>query len=124
MTLDDLKAATGPWYLCTPYSLYPNGHEAAWRDACALAARLMRAGVNVFSPIAHSHPIAAAGRLDALSHEFWLKQDLAHIKVAPGALVACMPSWGESKGITWEMEQFERLGKPVYLLEPVTLEIA
>ena len=124
MTLDDLKGAKGPWYLMTPYTKYPAGTEAAWRDACVLTAKLMRAGVNVFSPIAHSHPVAQAGRLDALSHEFWLMQDMAHIEVAPGGIVACMPSWGESKGITWEMERFADLGKPIYLLEPTTMEIA
>ena len=122
--LNELKQAKGPWYLCTPYSLYPQGHEAAWLEACRIAARLMRAGVNVFSPIAHSHPIAMHGNLDHLSHDLWLKQDLAHIEVAPGCIVACMPSWGESKGVAWEMERFSALGKPVYLLEPVTLEIA
>jgi hypothetical protein len=48
VTLDDLKDKKGFFYLATPYSLYPQGHEAAWRDACALSARLIRAGLTVF----------------------------------------------------------------------------
>jgi hypothetical protein len=35
-----------------------------------------------------------------------------------------MPSWGESKGVAWERERFADLGKPVYLIEPQTMEIA
>ena len=44
------------WYLASPYSKYPEGTQAAFEMACWQAGLLIRAGVPVFSPIAHSHP--------------------------------------------------------------------
>lgn len=53
----DLSGA-GLVYLATPYSKYPRGIEAAFVDASRLAACLVRLGISVYSPIAHTHPIA------------------------------------------------------------------
>ena len=49
-------------YLASPYS-HPDAvvREQRFRDVCLAAARLIRAGQIVFSPIAHSHPIASGG---------------------------------------------------------------
>ena len=43
-------------YLATPYSKYPAGLQQAFVDAAKLAALLLRSGMNVYSPIAHTHP--------------------------------------------------------------------
>ncbi|MCP4786572.1 MAG: DUF1937 family protein [Fuerstiella sp.] len=46
-------------YLASPYSHSDaNIREKRFRDVCRTAARLMRNGDVVFSPIAHGHPIA------------------------------------------------------------------
>ena len=48
-------------YLATPYSKFPGGIQAAFIDAACIAARLLRAGVKVYSPITHTHPIGRVG---------------------------------------------------------------
>ena len=63
------------WYLATPYNKYPYGMDAAFHLACENAALLIRHRVHVFSPIAHSHPIAMAGGLDPVDYEIWMEQD-------------------------------------------------
>lgn len=110
-------------YLATPYSRYPDGLEAAFRDAAKLAARLLELGVRVYSPICHTHPIAIHGELDPLDHSIWLPFDEAMMEACDAIVVAMMPSWKQSKGIKYEIDYFTLEGKPVFYLEPGTLEI-
>lgn len=108
-------------YLATPYSRYPGGIDIAFRDAARLAARLLRAGVKVYSPICHTHPIAIHGNLDPLDHAIWMPFDEAMMRVCDMLIVAHMPSWETSKGIAMEVEHFEKAGKRIFDLDPVTL---
>lgn len=115
---------TGFWYLATPYSKYRAGTEAAYRDACALAAHLFRAGVQVYSPIAHTHAIAEIGGL-AGHFERWAAFDEAMIRASDGLIVAAtMDGWRESAGIAAEIAICERLRKPVHYYTGATLNIA
>src|ERR1700733_5959030 len=91
-------------YLATPYSKYPDGIEAAYRDACALSARLLHLGIKVFSPIAHSHGIAVHGKIDPLDHNIWLPFDESVMQASHALLVAKMRSWELSYGIDKEIE--------------------
>ena len=52
------------WYLATPYSKFPGGLDLAAKAASLCAGILIAERVWVFSPIAHSHPIAMASALD------------------------------------------------------------
>jgi hypothetical protein len=90
---------------------------------CGLAGRLLIAGVKVYSPIAHTHPIAECAGLDPLDHDLWLAADEPFMHVAQAILVAEMDGWQVSKGIAYEMERFQKLGKPFYFIDPNTLEI-
>jgi Domain of unknown function (DUF1937) len=108
-------------YLATPYSRYPGGIEAAFMDAACLAARLLRIGVKVYSPICHTHPIAMCGNIDPLDHAIWMPFDEAMMRVCDMLIVAHMPSWETSKGIAMEVEHFEKAGKRIFDLDPVTL---
>lgn len=121
-TLSDV-AAFNLVYLGTPYSKYPGGLEAAFRDAAMLTAKLLRLGIKVYSPIAHTHPIAVYGNLDPLDHSIWLPFDQAIMDKADAMLVAKMAGWNESKGIAHEIGVFGQAGKPVYYLEVDTLEV-
>lgn len=104
-------------YLATPYSKYPL--EQAFEDAAALAAVLVRAGVKVYSPIAHTHPIAVHGGLRfPLDHAFWMSFDETMMVKADILVVAQMTGWEESKGIAIEIAAFERAKKPVFLFDP------
>lgn len=115
--LETLKPTPGWWYLGSPYSKHPLGIEAAYREICAIAARIMRHGVPVFSPIAHSHSVSVHGLIDPLDHEFWLPADAPFMQSAYGLLVAKMESWEESFGLRHEIEEFAKQGKPIFYLE-------
>jgi hypothetical protein len=112
---------TGLAYLATPYSKYPAGIERAFEDAARLAARLMLAGVKVYSPIAHTHPLAVYGKVDPLDHSIWMPFDEAMMAVADVLMIAEMEGWQESKGIAHEIEFFERAGQAIFQLDPETL---
>ena len=108
------------WYLATPYTAYADGTlEEAFDLACVAAAELIEQGLPVFSPIAHSHPIALLGDLDPTSHALWLVQDEYFIQVAEGIIVLKAAGWQNSKGIFHEIQRFAELKKPLFYWNPV-----
>lgn len=123
MNLSDLKKYD-LIYLGTPYSKYPGGIEVAFVDACKLTARLIERGLRLYSPIAHSHPIAIHGGIDPLDHKIWLPFDAAMMAKADAMIVAMMTGWEESHGITVEIVNFAHAGKPIYILHPEDLSFA
>lgn len=104
------------YYLATPYTDFDQGHEQAFIAACRAAAVLMKQGMFVYSPIAHSHPIAVHGGLDPIDHKFWLNQDKAMLEDCVALLVVMMPGWRESRGIRAEIEYAEEMEKPICFL--------
>jgi hypothetical protein len=116
---------TAFYYLASPYSRFPDGPEAAFREVCRAAACLIRAGVRLYSPIAHTHPIATHGGIDPLDHSIWLPVDKPFMDAAAGLIVCKMPSWTASVGMAHEIEAFTEAGKPIVYMEwPVTDEVA
>lgn len=113
----------GFWYLATPYSRYPAGLEIAFRHACTAAGELLKHGVHVYSPIAHTHPIAVNGGLDPFSHDIFIPLDEHFMRAARGLLVLRMPGWDQSKGIDIEIEHFRRAQKPIHHLAWPVMEI-
>jgi len=103
---------TGFYYLATPYSKHPRGTEAAFQEAIAAAVTCIRAGVMVYSPIVHTHPIAVAGELPG-HFEQWAAFDKAMIAASEGIIVVQMDGWQQSSGIAAEIEMAAALGKPV-----------
>lgn len=110
-------------YLATPYSKYPAGIDAAFRDAAALAAKLLINGVKVYSPIAHTHPLAIYGGLDPLDHAILMPFDEAMMAASSALLVAQMQGWRDSKGIAHEIEFFRDQGNPIFYLDTVTMNV-
>lgn len=117
-SLPAAKAITGYWYVATPYTLFDGGIELAFEAACRVTAALIRLGVPVFSPIAHSHPIAVHGGIDPRDHNIWLPADAPLMAAAHGLIVAALPRWQESRGVAHEIAAFEAAGKPVVLFYP------
>lgn len=117
----ELRETPGFWYLGSPYSKYPLGHERAARVIEQIAGELMKLGVRLFCPIAHSHAIAVASGIDPFCHKTWMDQDLAFTPAAVGLIVAKMQSWEISTGLTQEQREFVDAQKPVYYLDPVVL---
>lgn len=110
-------------YLATPYTKYPLGIDAAFEASCAVTAALITLGVKVYSPIAHTHPVAVHGGLDPLDYKIWLPFNNAIIAKSDAILVAKLPTWEKSYGIGHEIELFLAAGKPVYYLDPVTMAV-
>jgi len=104
-------------YLCSPYS-HPEAFvmEQRYQEVCKIAGELMASGDVVFSPIAHSHSIAAQSDLPG-SWEFWEQQDRAFLAASSKLVVAMMPGWAESKGVTAEIAIAKELGIPVEYME-------
>lgn len=103
-------------YLATPYTKFPGGIHIAFVEASRFAAKLMEAGISVYSPIAHTHPLAIYGNVDPLNHNIWLPFDEAMMNVSDALLVAQMPTWEISKGIQMEIDHFEDAKKDIHYL--------
>ncbi|MCC7253837.1 DUF1937 family protein [Hyphomicrobium sp.] len=113
----------GIFYMASPYSKYAAGIWPAYREAARIAGRLVDAGLNIFSPIVHSHPLAAYGDIDPLNHALWMKADAPFCAMAGGLLVVQMDGWHESKGVLAEIEIFRAADKPIFYVCPQTLAI-
>jgi hypothetical protein len=107
------------WYLASPYSKYPDGLEAAFVEVAKQAALLIRHKIPVYSPIAHTHPIAIHGGMDPLDHSIWLPADLPLMRSAYRGLIVCkMATWDQSDGIGEEIKEFGALKRRIIYMEP------
>ena len=119
-----LRLARGYWYLASPYSKWAEGIDDAAHVIAKVAGKLIRQGLPVFSPIAHSHTVARAAAIDPYSHEIWLAADKPIFEGAAGMIVAALPGWRESFGIGEEVKWCREHDKPVWLLDVETLTLA
>lgn len=110
-------------YLASPYSQYRKNRlgepdlDAAFESVTIAAALLVEAGVPVYCPITHSHPIAELGGLDPLDYEIWKKLDAPLVNAASGCLVLMLDGWQESVGVQHEISEFRKAGKPILYLD-------
>lgn len=100
-------------YLASPYS-HPeiDVRVKRYHAVCRAAAELIKQGVLVFSPIAHSHPIAVRFNLDG-SFETWRDMSLEMLRRCDRLILLKLPGWEESKGMAAEIEEAKRLGMPI-----------
>lgn len=105
------------WFLATPYSRFPDGIEAAFNLAVEARGLLLKAGVPVFSPIIHSHPVAVRCGIDPLDHSIWLPSEAPILRSAIGLIMLRAESWGISYGMNHEKKTFEAAGKPVIWMD-------
>jgi hypothetical protein len=111
-------------YLASPYSHADTEvREDRYRSVCRVAAKLMLEGTIVFSPIAHTHPIAKYGDLDALDADFYLKFDKEFIEHSEVVYILQLDGWKESYGVNWEINFAREKGIPVGYMNPETLEV-
>lgn len=104
-------------YLASPYSHADEAvREARFRAVCRHAAHMMRAGRFVFSPIAHTHPIAAFGLPGDWA--YWEQYDRAMLARCSELIVLMLDGWRESKGVQAEIGIAASLGKPVSYATP------
>lgn len=108
-------------YLASPYTNYPDSIEIAFRDVSRIAGKLLLAGIHVYSPIAHCHPLAIHGEIDALDRDFWLQYQEIMMARCDVLIVAEMRSWQESIGIQHEIAFFARAKRTIFQLNPVSM---
>lgn len=111
-------------YLASPYSLHRGGPEMAWAEASKLGGDLVVEGVNVFSPIAHSHSLCENNSdLDPYDHDQWMEQDEFFLGVCDALVVATFAGWENSYGIAQEVQYFMDNEKPIHYLDPIRMEL-
>jgi len=105
-------------YLACPYTHPdPEVREARFRAANQAAAVLVGAGVHVFSPISHTHPILLAGELPH-GWEYWEEYDRAVLSTCLALVVLQLEGWDCSTGVRAEVAIAEQLGLPYYFVAP------
>ncbi len=108
-------------YLASPYShSNPAIRRRRFKAACRAAAVLLKQGIDVYSPIAHSTPIAACG-LDDMDHAFWMRVDRPYLQWCSMVMVLMIDGWRESRGVAMEIELSRKAGKPVCFVSPADL---
>jgi hypothetical protein len=80
----------------------------------------MAKGFIVFSPISHSHPIAALCELP-LGWDYWEKFDSSYLGVSNKLVVLMLDGWQTSTGVTAEILLAKELGIEIEFLEPEKL---
>lgn len=104
-------------YLASPYSHPdPAVREFRFREACRAAARFMRVGSAVFSPIAHGHCICTYGL--PTDWRFWEPFDRFQLEHCDEVFVLTLDGWRESVGVQAEIRIAGECGKPVRYVAP------
>ena len=121
MTVDKFRGMR--IYVASQYS-HPDlkVREGRFRAVCMAAGRLLKAGHLVYSPIAHTHPIAMVCNLPT-AWAFWKRLDKAAIEQHDVVAVLELPGWGDSHGIEAEVAYAQKQGKYIIFLEPTDAEI-
>lgn len=105
------------WYLASPYSKYEGGQQKAHDDVIKIMAQLVKNGLNIFCPIAHTHALGLEMG-NALDSTFWTEFDNTFLELCDGVIVAKMPGWDQSTGVAQEIAEAEKTGKQIVYLDP------
>ena len=101
---DDItnKESKGLIYLASPYTSESSGMmEFRFNEVCRVVAALMRSGIHIFSPIAHTHPIAQYGL--PKDWVFWKKHNEIILGFSVALWVLKLPGWDKSIGVKEEI---------------------
>lgn len=110
-------------YLASPYtSPDPRVRERRCRDVQYACARLLNAGHHVYSPIAHWHPIDVVYDLPK-DQEFYRAMERKLIRYFDELWVLALDGWHISVGIEHEVLLAREYGKPIRVLDPVSLVV-
>lgn len=104
------------FYLATPYSHEdPVVRGARFHMACDVTGFLMAHGLHVFSPIAHTHPIACRCDLPK-GFDFWEKYDRCILSRCTDLLLLKADGWRESRGVQAERRIALELGLRIHFV--------
>ena len=101
-------------YLASPYT-HPSSQmkQKRFEIVCSVASLMIKRGMMMFSPIAHSHPICQYGIDLSGEWEFWEKYDKSMLRKCTRMIVLMLEGWKESRGIAAETEYAKSLGMPI-----------
>jgi len=110
-------------YLASPYS----HHDYVWRASRAgktqdALVRLTAMGFVVFSPVALSALLVGWGSRP-WDDPWWYEWSMAFLRKADEVWVLMLDDWQESVGVQAEIDEAQRVGKPVRYLDPETSEV-
>jgi hypothetical protein len=119
-----IRSLGGIVYLASPYT-HKDAAVREWRAvaACKAAAALMRQGLVVFSPVAHSHHVAKFGGVAPCDLDFWMHQDLPMVGKCSAIIVLDLPGWQDSKGVNRECLNATANGMGAWHLDPALVPI-
>jgi len=121
--LNRLRKCSSYWFLGSPYTKYPGGHEKACADVAKMAAGLIREGIPIFCPVTHSHPIAYLGGIDPVDGKLWQVVNMPFAKTAHGLIVAMLEGFDISLGLAWEISYFHAEGRPIFYVDSDLMEV-
>jgi len=105
-------------YLASPYTSTSLAEQQYRFEAvCRHASQWMRRGLYVYSPIAHTHPIALRGGLPG-DWSYWERFDRWFIERCDLVAVLMLPGWEGSEGVQAAIRMARELHKPVIYLTP------
>lgn len=105
-------------YLASPYSSPdPDLMQKRYEVTRAHVAAALRAGVTMFSPIVHCHPLANAHTLP-VDFDFWQVHNEAMLAEASDLYILTLSGWKTSKGVIAELYFARQRGIPVRLVSP------
>jgi len=91
-------------YLCSPYT---HTSEVVRNDrylrTCVAAAKLIKKGQVIFSPIVHSLPLVKFGELGTLFSD-WIEYNKAMMDISLAVAVLPLSGWEQSNGVAFEID--------------------
>ena len=109
-------------YLTSPFSHpEPSVRQYRYQKACRATAKLIAAGIPVFSPLCNSVPAVELGGLEA-EHSTFMAVDIPILQRSDEILVLALDGWTESKGVKQEMFEALSLRKPVTVIGEADIE--
>ena len=105
-------------YMASPYTHEDKKVvEHRFEEVCKVTAQLMKEGLFIFSPIAHTHPLV---KYDIPGYwEYWADYDRKFLTACDVLCVLMLDGWKESVGVQAEIKIAEELGRHIYYWEPI-----
>ena len=109
-------------YLASPFAHPdPAVRQYRYKRACRATAKLMAAGIAVFSPLCNSFPAVELGGLE-LDHDGFMAVDLPILCRCDEVLILGLDGWSDSRGVRHEMFEALAHSKPITVIDDIDIE--